>query len=233
MKHPAKSDYFISMSGCFVCWADIGLWLIRQVSPLTASCISAHFIQCQSPGGQSALPRWRDYQYRAIRYHVMSFRRLCSTVRPPKHNRVTPDGLQIIAVSGDCVDVVNRLSSQRYLEETGYPEGLSTQILRLTKVLGPKIHTPNGFGTFPYYYLGTWTLRVADPRRLMNLLHTVDTFRFFDKWLISTRHSLLKYNLHRLIITHIFLPMPACLYLSSFTCPHKTLNPKPKYLAIK
>ena len=29
-----------------------------------------------------------------------------------------------------------------------------------SKVLGPKIHTLNGFWTLKPYYLGTWTLRV-------------------------------------------------------------------------
>ena len=33
-----------------------------------------------------------------------------------------------------------------------------------SRVLGPKIHTLNGFWTLKPYYLGTWTLRVIEPR---------------------------------------------------------------------
>ena len=33
-----------------------------------------------------------------------------------------------------------------------------------SKVLGPKIHTLNGFWTLKPYYLGTWTLRETSPR---------------------------------------------------------------------
>ena len=38
-----------------------------------------------------------------------------------------------------------------------------------SKVLGPKIHTLNGFWTLKPYYLGTWTLRVWEHPRTLEI----------------------------------------------------------------